>query len=263
MRGIKSFRFEDNITNHYIPVFYYIPTNYTDKSPIIFVMHGCLRNAEKYIINWINYAEEHNIIVVAPKFQKKYFEQCDYNYGNVNKNGEIVDEDDWTFNIIDKIFEVFIEKLSLRQNKYIIYGHSAGAQFVHRYFILNNSKYMKYAISANAGSYCMLNDKFDYPWGIKNLSNYTNRILSNLGKKLYVLIGDEDNKVKYLPDSKQDYIEGSNRYERGKNFFKEANRFAINNKINMNWKLEVMHGVGHDNDKTIPYCINIINEEED
>ena len=56
-----------------VEIFYLTPKKIDINTQILFVIHGNNRNAEDYISAWIPFIENKNIIVVAPKFDKKNF----------------------------------------------------------------------------------------------------------------------------------------------------------------------------------------------
>jgi hypothetical protein len=65
--------------------------------------------------------------------------------------------------------------LKLDHAGYDMYGHSAGAQFVHRYLQFYDSPKVKKAVAANAGWYTFPNEAINYPYGIKSLFAITTR----------------------------------------------------------------------------------------
>jgi hypothetical protein len=132
-----------------IRVFYFIPNQWRDCYPILFCMHGVQRNAEAYVRNCSDLLIQNGggkLILICPEFSRDGFPtNWEYNLGNVIDSFDTDAEEllpltlkpteDWTFTIIEGIFDRFRELSGSTTEGYHIYGHSAGAQFVHRYHL--------------------------------------------------------------------------------------------------------------------------------
>ena len=197
---IKIMEYYDRKKNYNMNVFTYIPDGNIKEMKIVFVMSGCLRDALNYLKNWIEYAEKNNYIIIAPEFDKSHYSIDDHEYGNIinvkydyssqdiyvpfmTYDGKIKDEEDWIYNIVDEIYLKFIQRYGIKKSGYIIFGHSSGSQFVHRFAMLGNDKYCNKYICANAGLYTFYDNTKNYPYGIKNLNKYIDRIEASLQKK--------------------------------------------------------------------------------
>jgi hypothetical protein len=66
-------------------VWYYKPSDVSADAPIVFVMHGMKRNPIRYLEGWMDAAEKHNLVIVAPEFSRKHWGYLPhgYNLGNV------------------------------------------------------------------------------------------------------------------------------------------------------------------------------------
>ena len=179
-----------------VEIFYLTPKKIDINTQILFVIHGNNRNAEDYISAWIPFIENKNIIVVAPKFDKKNFRyffllESATSSGEINKNS-----DEYINKSISLFFNFFKSKYSLVTNKYKMFGHSAGAQFTHRYMLLSDDRRISNAVIANAGWYTFLNGE-NFPYGIKNtpidISN--DHIKWFMSNKASLLIGNNDTKL--------------------------------------------------------------------
>jgi len=149
-----------------VEIFYITPKKIDKDTQLLFVIHGNSRNAEDYITAWIPYIKNKNIIVVAPQFNKNSFRyffllESATSSGKINNN-----PDDYINKSISSFFNFFQSKFSLSTNKYKMFGHSAGAQFTHRYMLLSNDKRISSAVIANAGWYTFLNGA-SFPYGIQ------------------------------------------------------------------------------------------------
>jgi poly(3-hydroxybutyrate) depolymerase len=64
--GRKQFVFEQG--GKHVTVRYYIPEGFTADSRFLFVMHGVRRDGERYLNDWIPYADEGHFLLVVPEF---------------------------------------------------------------------------------------------------------------------------------------------------------------------------------------------------
>lgn len=276
LNKIKIFEYTDKIKNYDMNIFTYIPDGNINKMKIIFVMSGCLRDALNYLKLWIPVANENKYIIIAPEFDKYNYSIADHEYGNLinidydystqdiytpnmiyDKN--IKNESEWIYSNIDKIYLDFIKENNLKDNGYIIFGHSSGSQFAHRFLMLGNSKYCNKYLCANAGLYTFYDESKNYPYGIKNLNDYSERIKQSLLKEVYIMAGEKDLKTSLLNSLPLDLEQGENRYDRALNYFNSAIKYAEKNNININWKFVSMPNVHHSSKEVIPFAIEIIN----
>lgn len=277
LNRIKIMEYIDEKKNYAMNVFTYVPEGDIKTMKIVFVMSGCLRDALNYLKLWIDVANENKYIIIAPEFDKSHYSIADHEYGNIididydycsqdiytpimKYHKEIKNESEWIYSIVDDIYLSFINENGIERDGYTIFGHSSGSQFAHRFMMFGNSKYCKLFLCANAGLYTFYDESKDYPYGIKNLEKYKNRIRESLTKNVYILAGEEDIKTKFLNNLPADMEEGTNRYERAKNYFRSAEDMAKKNKINLNWKFISMPKVPHNSKEVIPFAMNIINE---
>src|SRR5206468_1144657 len=142
----------------------------TSDTPVVFVMHGVSRHGEGYLADWIPYAQRQMFLVVVPEFSEKDFPGAEgYGYGNtVDKAGRPVPREQWSFSMIEPAFDAMREKLGNRSERYSIYGHSAGAQFVQRFIYFVPRARLLRAVCANAGWYMLPDLVFTFPYGLGN-----------------------------------------------------------------------------------------------
>lgn len=235
-----------------LSVFYYRPAGWTPDKPVIIIQHGFQRNAQEYRDGWIKYAEQYNLLVVCPEFsQEKYPGVRYYNTGNVSdtddETGILQPKDKWVFPVVQHV----INEVKVRSGAtggFTLFGHSAGAQFVHRYLLFSGEGQVAKIISANAGWYTMPDTNVDFPYGIKNMSLGKEELAKIFAKPVTILLGEKDNKSnsKVLRHTQLADAQGLNRFERGTKFFNEAKARAAELGVPFNWKLITVPGVGHD-----------------
>ena len=83
-----------------IPVRLFVPDAVGAETPIVVVMHGASRDAERYYENWRSEAASHDFVVVVPYFSREHFpKSAHYNLGHVFEpgTGEQRPPAAWTF----------------------------------------------------------------------------------------------------------------------------------------------------------------------
>lgn len=247
--GKGSFQFHDERGNPDKPitVWYYRPAVLKADTKIVIVMHGVERNGEDYRDHWARYAEKYNFLLLTPEFAESFYPKDEYQFGNVR----LSNAEKWTFSAIEHLFDSIKASESLAAPNYYLYGHSAGAQFVHRYMLFMPNPRVALAISANAGSYTLpIYPSFTqsaFPWSLDKAIVNEDRLKSVFARKLLVLLGenDIDPNHKHLPRAREAKAQGNNRLERGQYFFQTAKDNAGKLGVTFNWSLHTVPGVAH------------------
>jgi len=249
-----------------ITVYTFCPKAYGPTSPIVFVMHGVLRNGADYRDQWIAEAERHGFLLIVPEFSQEHYPGGRmYNLGNMfDRDGNAVPEPLWTFSVIEHLFDHVREITGNRNEKYLIYGHSAGGQFVHRFVLFKPNSRLERAVAANAGWYTMPSD-VEFPYGLKSSGVSDEGLKSAFDKKLVILLGDQDidENDRYLSRTPQALEQGRHRFERGHVFFRVAKQEANRLHTELRWELRIAPGVGHDNSKMAPWGARALFEHDE
>ena len=237
-----------------VEVFYHVPAAYTASSKVVFALHGGSRDAEGVRNNMIQKSIEYNFVLIAPKFSSQNFSLGDgYNLGNVYEDGDnpsnstLNDEDEWSFSIIEPLFDSVVSSLSLIEEKYNLFGFSAGAQFVHRFIQFKPNARFDKVVAGAAGWYTVPENNIPFPYGLNN-SILSNSNLSNLlSKDLYIQVGALDNDPNSAGLRHNEYADaqGLNRVTRAVHFFESGQNIAETNNYNLNWSLHIIQGAGH------------------
>ena len=247
-----------------VEIFYITPEEINEDTKVIFVIHGNSRNAEDYLGAWIPHVLNKNVIVAAPQFTKtdfRYFFLLEMaeSSGKVNNN-----RSDYINNSISLFFNYIKSKFSLTAKTYSMFGHSAGAQFTHRYMLLSKDKRISNAVVANAGWYTFINNA-KFPYGIKSspiiISDEDLRwFMSN---KVNLLIGSEDIGSKSVNSSKGAKLQGITRVDRANNYFNSLITSAEDKNYAFRWNYKVLDNIDHDFKKVTPYAANILLRDAD
>ena len=251
-----------------ISVFYFTPKSINKDTRLVVVMHGRKRNGEEYRDQWIDHAKELNLVVIVPEFSEAKFPGVhSYNYGNVfNAEGQKQPKESRLFSIMEPLVKESLKKFKIRSDHWGIYGHGAGAHFVHRYVLYNPQSSHTLAIAANLGWYLTMTDK-KWPFGLKN-SDITDAMLKDSFDKYFLLmLGMSD--VSTKPNT--EYVasifdkvtdQGKHRLERGRNFFNGVLKKSNELDTFLKWGLvEVPTKDGHSNTKQmVPFAAELFYE---
>jgi hypothetical protein len=242
-----------------IEVFYHIPNGEVKMMPILMSFHGVNRNAADYRDYWISMANSNKFMVFAPQFSDEDFSTGDaYNLANIFNDGDNPSsstfnaKEEWTFSVLDPLFEQIKSAVSGTQEKYNGWGHSAGAQFLQRFVLyLPNSK-LDIAVCSNAGWYTVPEFSVDFPYGLKKgqLPNLDLKLA--LSKKLIIHLGTGDtdqNSPGLRHNSVVDAQQGASRLDRGRYFFAESQSTAQSLNTTFNWEKDEVFAVAHEAQK--------------
>ena len=257
--GVFSYTPPAPLNANPIEVYYHIPSGSIGDMPVLMSFHGGSRNAADYRDYWIGMSNQHKFIVLAPKFDNNNWTiATEYITGNVFSDyddpliNNYNNQNEWTYSIIDNLFDYVIADISGNQQSYVGWGHSAGAQFLHRFAIyLPNSK-LNLAICSNAGWYLVPENGYRFPYGLDDSQLSNQKLESAFGKKIIVHLGKNDNDPKsngLRRNATVDAQQGKNRYVRGKYFFQTALDVADNMESTFNWEKYEVNGVSHEGQK--------------
>jgi len=246
-----------------IEVKLFIPQTVAPETPVLVVMHGWSRAAQRYFDDWKALAEQQGFIVVVPHFPVADFRSShQYNLGHVfeQDSGKIRPVDSWTFAAIEPLFDDVIARSASAQTQYTLYGHSAGSQFVHRFLYYMPDARVKTYLAANAGWYTMPDFDTEYPYGLQDAAIDEERLSAAFGKELVLLLGREDTDftdpdLRNTPEAKR---QGKNRLARGLTMYYVAKTNAAKMGAELKWRVMVVEGADHDNAKMAPTAAKLV-----
>ena len=239
-----------------VEVFYHIPNGNISTMPIVMSFHGADRNGGDYRDYWISMANANGFMVFAPEFSETYYPTGDkYQSANIFDDGDNPSLatynpiNEWTFSIIDPLFEYIKADISGSQQVYNAWGHSGGAQFLHRFVeYLPNSK-LDIAICSNSGWYTVPEYGINFPYGLNEgqLSNAT--LTDAFSKKLIIHLGLDDtdpNSPGLRHNTVVDNQQGLHRLARGRYFFIKSETTSQNMSAFFNWEKHEVTSIAHD-----------------
>ncbi len=234
-----------------MPVFVHRPANWTPNDRVLIVLHGTNRDADRYLAEWTGQAERGAMLVVVPEFSHAKFPRREtYNFGSVVQADLTVrPRADWTFDVIDRVFAAVKARSGATRETYVFYGHSAGAQFVHRYLLLASASKAEMIVSANAGSYTMPTPEVPFPFGLGGVPVGREDLTRAFARPVVILLGDQDIDPNHssLPRDPAAMAQGPHRLARGHAFFQAAEAAAKRMEVPFGWRLIEVPGVGHSN----------------
>lgn len=247
-----------------IDVLVFVPDGVNAQTPVLMVMHGWSRAAQRYFDDWKVHGREQGFIVVVPYFPVEEFRSSwHYNLGHVfeENSSKVRPQENWTFSAIEPLFDDIIKRSASEQTQYTLYGHSAGSQFTHRFLYYMPDARVKTYLAANAGWYTMPDFDTEYPYGLQDASVSEQQLRSAFGKKLVLLLGREDIDVadpdlRNTPEAKR---QGENRLARGLTMYYVAKTNAEKIGAELDWQVVVVEGADHNNAKMAPAAADFIN----
>jgi poly(3-hydroxybutyrate) depolymerase len=234
-------------------VYTYLPKGLPAQSArIVFVMHGVSKNARSYRDAWIEPADRYGLMVIAPLFDREQWDRGAYSWASIlGPDSKPRDAALWSFSVIEHLFDAVKTTTGNPAPRYFLYGHSEGGQFVHRLvLLLPDARYAR-AVAANAGWYTMPAPDVKYPYGLGGTPVTRDSLGKSLARDFVVMLGDLDRDPNHsqLRRTPEAMAQGTNRYERGETFFKEARSRAQDLGTAFGWKLKTVPGAAHENSK--------------
>ena len=245
-----------------LPVFVAKPSKVNKATRLVVVMHGRKRNAEEYRDQWLEAAKDLNLLVIVPEFSEENFPQVwGFNYGNIKTaQSEPIEQKLHAYSAIGPLVNEALEIFKLKSNNWGIYGHGAGAHFVHRYVLHHPEANHTLAIAANLGWYLSMTNQ-EWPFGLTNSGIDTAQLKQAFGKYFLLMLGKADTSTKpNSPYVKEHWdtinLQGEHRLARGRNFFKSAVKKSKEVDQFFKWGMvEVPTTKGHSNTKQmVPYA---------
>ncbi|WP_089215000.1 alpha/beta fold hydrolase [Sphingopyxis indica] len=260
-KGVKRFIFSD-WAGPALPVWTYRAAGTPADAPVLFIFHGALRDADNYVDQWLDLARRYKIVLIVPEFSKASFPGArSYSHGwFTEKDGMPRPPEKWSFAVVEPIFAEVRAREALNAQRYSLYGHSGGAQFVHRFILAGGGPHMARAVSANAGSYAMTDPAVKWPFGLAGLPEGLWHPKSVFALPVTVLLGTEDIDPHHhsLPRQPEAMAQGPYRLARGQTFYARARAVAKSEGVPFAWTCGLVRGVGHDNGGMAPVAVRVL-----
>jgi hypothetical protein len=218
--------------------------------PIVFVHHGVARNGRDYRDYWLRHVDAGAMLAIAIEFPEASFpEYLWYNFGNLHTAKGIANpRTQWTFAIDERLFQSLRDQGITTTQRYGLFGHSAGGQYVHRMLSFGFRDQVAVAIGANAGTYAMPDLEVDWPWGLGATEVTREDLAALLTFPLIIMAGTADIKTtgRFFPKGPKSMTQGPTRYARAHTYLRTGQRAAAELGVPLAWKVIDVQDVGHD-----------------
>ncbi|NDV80712.1 hypothetical protein [Bacteroides sp. 51] len=248
-QGIVEYTGYEPLKNKPVKIHFYIPSETAMKDmPVLMVFPGTGRNANDYLAAWINIAKQKQIMVFALEFPSDTYSSSQYIEGGMFSGGTLLAEASWTFSVIEPLFDYIKSETGNRQQQYDMFGHSAGAQFVHRFMTFKPNNRVHRGVAANAGWYTVPDFTVDYPYGLKNSPATEAGVRTFFGKELILHLGTADTNPN---DASLNHTAGADaqglyRYARGLYYWNEVSKIKASKGYALNWEKQETPNVAHE-----------------
>ena len=171
----------------------YAPRDYDEHGDkeysLVVLVHGTERGPFRYIENNAKFADENDIILLAPIFP------ANTHGGKDLENYKLIDYKGTRYDLVllSMVNEI-TSKYRIKGNKFNMFGFSGGGHFTHRFFYLHPHRLNAISIGA-PGMVTMIDDTNDWWVGTKNLYQKFNAHLNPKAMakvKVHMVIGEKD-----------------------------------------------------------------------
>jgi hypothetical protein len=261
--GMEWYSDFDPFSNKPLRVFYYVPENVHKQTPIVFLFHGIERNAMEYRDALIAKAKHYHFIVVVPEFTDTDFPGSSaYPLGNVFLDGDypsaetLISDSLWTFSLLHPIFSFVKFKTQNTQTQFLAIGHSAGAQFLHRFAYFKGVQSIQKMVISAAGWYTVPDTFQAFPYGFSGAPILKNQLKSFWSMPVFVQVGAHDNNpnAANLRRTTQTDLQGTHRLARAQYFFQSSLSAAEKEQTSFGWSLKIIPNLNHNFQQAVPHA---------
>lgn len=217
--------------------------------PCVLVQHGMGRNGDEYRDFWIEAADRHGLMILATTFGDDAWPGPEeYNNGAVlGPDGAVRPPGSRAYDLPGRVLAEAREAGLTDGRDVRLFGHSAGAQFVHR-LLATGAAAPPTLIAANAGWYTLPRLDRPFPEGLGGLGLDPEDLARFLTTTLHVLAGDADTETAgpSLPAHAAALAQGPHRFARAHAFVAAGQQAAQALGVACAWRLTVVPGIGHD-----------------
>lgn len=239
-------RLRANVAGHDLDVFTYHPQGCASPA-ILMVFHGNGRGAQSYLKSAREIADKGCFVVYAPLFDSDSFPSWSYHRGGLVHDGKLMPEANWTTDIVDDLVDWARVQEGRPDAESILFGHSAGGQFLSRVAAYDLPRNVQRIIIANPSTYVLATEDENAPYQFGGLPDQEadEWMRAYLAAPITIFLGSEDTGAKDLTMTEQAVRQGSNRLDRGQRTFEAAKHAAASHGWPFNWELVYADDVGH------------------
>lgn len=215
---------------------------------LLILFAGYDRDADRYRDRAIPLAKRACLLLFAPLLDREQFPNWRYQRAGVYRDARVQPESAWTQPVLRDLI-AWARKWAGRSDiTTILFGHSAGAQFLSRAAAYFPPEDVYRIVIANPSVHVMPSLEEAVPYGFDGIferDQRTERLRAYLRHRITIFLGQEDSGNRLLVDDEAARRQGDNRYERGKKVFAIGRAAAKQRGWPFNWRLIEVPGVGH------------------
>jgi len=246
--------------------FYYQPAEAAQD--ILVIAHGtrgknetAQQTAQTFLNRWTHFAETHAVALIVPVFDDARFGNTGGGYGGYRGLfGKHVPADDFVIDLVT----AYQADHALPQDPFLLYGHSAGGQFVIR-FLVRHPNRVRRAVTSAPGRYSYPSRSAPWPYGAGPLTRSITwpdgttqairvegvlRDYANAAGKVHVIVGSQDTK----PQPQRPLHLGKNRVEFARSWVTAMNESARRFGAAGRARVTVIPGIGHNSRALTPHA---------
>lgn len=253
--GVHSFTYSGvaALKDKPVTIHYLIPSaGDMAKMPILFVFPGEDRSAAAHLACFSDWAKAQRVMVFAFEFPTAHYPTTtEYILGSINTKQSaagVVTKDKWNFQYVEAVFREIRLFTHTTRTSYDMWGHSAGAQYVHRFCTFMEDAHVSRAIAANSGWYTLADAGTSFPYGYKEITDvdWTKQLPRVFARTLVVQLGGADTSTSGLNTNEGSVAQGATRLARGQYYYETSKSLAASRSLPFKWTLQIVPGVGHD-----------------
>ena len=252
---------EDRNADRPITLHTYRPYGHTPDRPVVIVQHGVMRNGDDYRDFWVEAADKHKLLIVAPTFSNEIWPGTEsYNNGLAyTAMGNPRHVDGWSYALPARVVADLVAAELVDGNHTYLFGHSAGGQFVHRLMSSQSHAPWKAVTIGNPGWYTLPTMERKFPEGLGGVGLTEQHLEHLLSYPMTILAGDRDIETQgeHLPSDPPAMAQGPHRHARAHNYLAAGQAEAQRRGIACNWTLHSVPGVGHDGRTMSAVCASL------
>ncbi|MCA1751173.1 MAG: hypothetical protein ABR572_09335 [Cryomorphaceae bacterium] len=250
-----------------VKCFYHIPENSGVSTPVFMAVHGAGRDGRALRNALVNSANQKNFILLVPQFSSEYFPGSNqFNLANIFSNGENPAEtstqprEDWTFQVFDPLFQDFKTRSGSAEARYDIFGHSAGAQLVHRFLQFEPDAGFNRLVTSAAGWYMLPDPEIQFPYGQALSPAADVEPQFYFERTVYVVVGESDTdpdsfNLRHTPEAD---AQGLNRVDRAQYFHERSSFIADSLSLNFLWQYHEAPETGHNSSAMADFAAGLL-----
>jgi len=253
------------VTNDHGSFYVFIPRS--EPKRILVIAHGtpdsgqtAVAAAEKFVKRWTDFANKKKLLLISVAFDRENFgSEGKWGYGGYRGLfGRHIGADEHVIQLVDE----YQSYCSIQDGRFLLYGHSAGGQFLNRFCVTHPDR-IAAAVASAPGRFAFPTDAARWPYGsgrferdVSWAENEKSKVVvePDLAKfklaaslPITIVYGEED----LDKQPKRDAHPGTTRIDYGRGWVEAMNELAASKSPSIRLKIE--KGVGHSSSRlTVP-----------